>query len=175
VSSPRRVHEAPRPRSRRISLSGHIDGGARGNPGPAGIGVLLEEGSSKEEYYAYLGSTTNNVAEYAALLVLLSRSVERGATDLVVNSDSELLVKQMLGVYRVKNPRLQMLHAAARRLAGRLSKVTFHHVPREENREADLLANRAMDLADSSAPIPEEVALLINAPLGTAVLGDEKG
>lgn len=154
-------------------VSGRIDGGARGNPGPAGIGVVLEEdGRAREEYYAYLGTKTNNVAEYAALLLLLARSVERKATELVVRSDSELLVKQMLGVYRVKNPVLQTLHTAARRQMARISKVTFRHVPREENREADLLANRAMDERDSSGPLPEElVALLKTADQGAFSFG----
>ena len=106
-----------------------------------------------------------DVAEYAALLCLLHRAVERNAAELTVHSDSELLIKQMLGSYRVRNPRLQAFHAAARRLMARIPKVTFRHVPREENREADLLANRAMDAAASSSPLPEEVARLLDAPV----------
>ena len=161
---------APGPR-----FAGWIDGGARGNPGPAGIGVLLEdEGGEREEFYGYLGSATNNVAEYAALLVLLSRAVARRATALIVRSDSELLVRQMLGAYRVKNPRLITLHAAARRLMTRIGKVEFRHVPREENREADRLANRAMDEQLSSAPLPGEVAALITGPgQGSLAFGEE--
>src|SRR5206468_7158171 len=111
-------------------------------------------GGAREEHYAYLGTTTNNVAEYAALLVLLDQCIRRSADELVVLSDSELLVKQMLGEYRVRNPKLQALHAAARRLMARITRVTFRHVPREENRDADRLANRAMDEQGSSEPIP---------------------
>jgi len=147
------------------SFRGRIDGGSRGNPGPAGIGVLLEEeGGAKDEYYAYLGSTTNNVAEYAALLVLLVRAREQGAGELAIHADSELLVKQIQGTYRVKNPKLQTLHAAARRLMAKIPRVTLRHVPREENREADRLANRAMDSKESSEPLPEEVAALVGSP-----------
>ena len=164
MPSPRRARESSTPAARRKSLSGRIDGGARGNPGPAGIGVLLEEeGGARDEYYAFLGTTTNNVAEYAALLVLAVRSLKRGATELIIHSDSELLVKQMEGIYRVKSPRLQVLHAAARRLLARIPRVTLRHVPREENRDADCLANRAMDERSSSEPLPGEVAALVGA------------
>ena len=164
MTSPRRARESSSPAARRKSLSGRIDGGARGNPGPAGIGVLLEEeGGARDEYYAFLGTTTNNVAEYAALLVLAVLSLKRGATELTIHSDSELLVKQMEGIYRVKSPRLQVLHAAARRLLARIPRVTLRHVPREENRDADRLANRAMDERSSSEPLPGEVAALVCA------------
>jgi len=164
LTSPRRARESSPRAVRRKSLSGWIDGGSRGNPGPAGIGVLLEdEGGARDEYYALLGTTTNNVAEYAALLVLAVRSLKRGATDLIIHSDSELLVKQMKGTYRVRNPRLQVLHAAARRLLARIPRVTLCHVPREENRDADRLANRAMDEKKSSEPLPGEVAALVGA------------
>ena len=156
-------------------FAGWIDGGARGNPGPAGIGVLLEaEGGEREEFYGYLGSATNNVAEYAALLVLLSLSAARHAAALIVRSDSELLVRQMLGAYRVRNPRLMILHAAARKLMARIGRVEFRHVPREENRDADRLANRAMDERISSAPLPGEVAELISGPgQGSLAFGEE--
>ena len=146
------------------ALSGWIDGGARGNPGPAGIGVLLEdEKGHKDAFYGYLGCATNNVAEYAALLILLHHALRRDATDLTIHSDSQLLVKQMRGEYRVKNPRLQLLHAAARRLVVRIPRVTFRHVPREENREADRLANQAMDERQSSEPLPGDVAALLQS------------
>ncbi len=162
MPSPRRAPESSRPGTGGRSFAGWIDGGARGNPGPAGIGVLLvEEDGTREEYYAYLGITTNNVAEYAALLVLLARSLGRGAAEVTVHSDSELLVKQMEGAYRVRNPRLQALHAAACGLRKRFSRVTLRHVAREENRDADRLANRAMDERDSSGPLPEEAAALL--------------
>jgi ribonuclease HI len=155
---------SPRPTSRSRTLSGWIDGGARGNPGPAGIGVLLEdEAGGRDEFHGFLGSATNNVAEYAALLVLLHRSIARGAVRLTIHSDSELLVKQMRGEYRVKNPRLQQLHAAARRLVSAIPEVALRHVPREENRDADRLANVAMDERESSEPLPPEVAALLHS------------
>jgi len=153
---------SPRRASQSRTFRGRIDGGARGNPGPAGIGILIEDDQGgRDEIYAFLGSTTNNVAEYAALLVLLDRCIRRRAARLVVHSDSLLLVKQMQGEYRVKNPRLQELHGAARRLLARIPEVSFTHVPREENREADRLANQAMDERQSSEPLPEEVARLL--------------
>ena len=153
-----------RPASLAKVFSGRIDGGARGNPGPAGIGVLLEDDQGRrDEFYGYLGSATNNVAEYTALLVLLHHSIARGATRLTIHSDSELLVKQMRGEYRVKNPRLQQLHAAAKRLMLKIPQVTLQHVRREENRDADRLANQAMDERQSSEPLPKEVAVLLSA------------
>jgi ribonuclease HI len=157
VPSPRRASQAK-------VFSGRIDGGARGNPGPAGIGVLLEDGEGRrDEFYGYLGSATNNVAEYTALLVLLHHAIRRGAKRLTIHSDSELLVKQMRGEYRVKNPRLQQLHAVAKRFISRIPEVSLRHVPREENRDADRLANQAMDKRQSSHPLPEEIVELLGA------------
>ncbi len=142
-------------------LVGHIDGGARGNPGPAGYGVHLEEEVEGEdglrqvaELFGYLGNTTNNIAEYAALLALLEYAPSLNPASLEILSDSELLVRQMEGRYRVKDSRLRVLHAAARRLVNALNNVTVRHVRREENRQADALANRAMDSRESSGPLP---------------------
>lgn len=148
------------------SLVAHIDGGARGNPGPAGYGVHVAdaEGSTLAEIYGYLGVQTNNVAEYAALIAVLEHARQARAGSLVVLSDSELLVRQMAGEYRVKDPRLQVLHAEARRLVAGLPRVEIRHVPREENRAADALANRAMDLRDSSGPPPAVLARLPGSP-----------
>ena len=155
---------SPRLASKAKAFSGWIDGGARGNPGPAGIGVLLEdEAGRRDEFYGYLGSTTNNVAEYTALLVLLHRSIRHGATRLSIHSDSELLVKQMRGEYRVKNPRLQQLHAVAKRLMSKIPEATLQHVRREDNQDADRLANQAMDERHSSEPLPAEVSELLGA------------
>lgn len=155
---------SPRPASKPKSLTGRIDGGARGNPGPAGIGVLLEDDAGRrEEIYGFLGAATNNVAEYVALLVLLHHGIRRGAARLAVHSDSELLVRQIKGEYRVKNPRLQQLHAEARRLMRRIPEVTVRHVRREENQDADRLANRAMDERQSSEPLPAEIRELLEA------------
>jgi ribonuclease HI len=125
----------------------YIDGGSRGNPGPAGYGVRIEDERQVlvEELRGALGVATNNVAEYHGLLAALSWAVERGVAALEIRSDSELLVKQMLGIYRVKHPGLQPLHQKARLLVTRVGRVRFQHVRRELNKEADRLANLAMD------------------------------
>jgi len=125
----------------------YIDGGSRGNPGPAGYGVRIEDGAAAvvAELRGALGVATNNVAEYHGLLAALEWAAGRGVDALEVRSDSELLVKQMLGVYRVKNPGLQPLHQKARLLAARVGRVRFQHVRRELNKDADRLANLAMD------------------------------
>jgi probable phosphoglycerate mutase len=125
----------------------YIDGGARGNPGPAGYGVRIEDehGALIEELSKSIGIATNNVAEYNGLLAALQFAVDRREPVLLIRSDSELLVKQMKGEYRVKNAGLQPLHQEARRLIGQLSRVTFEHVRRAHNAEADRLANLAMD------------------------------
>jgi len=138
-------------------LVAHIDGGARGNPGPAGYGVSVEDAAGRKvvELYGYLGTATNNTAEYAALLALLEYARKSGAASLRVLSDSELLVRQIRGEYRVRHPGLQILHGAARRLIDDLPSVVLEHVPREQNGAADALANRAMDLRESSGPLPE--------------------
>ena len=130
-------------------LVAYVDGGARGNPGPAGYGVRIEgtDGQMLDEIYGSLGTATNNVAEYHGLLAALRWAADHGGRLLRVRSDSELLVRQMRGEYRVKNAGLQPLHREACRLVARLDTVTFEHVPREQNTEADRLANRAMDEA----------------------------
>lgn len=124
-----------------------IDGGSRGNPGPAGFGVHAEDeaGTTLAELYGYLGRTTNNVAEYAALLAALDWAARRTFSELHILSDSELLVRQWNGEYKVRNEGLKSLHARARALALRLPRVVVAHVRREQNRQADALANRAMD------------------------------
>jgi ribonuclease HI len=123
----------------------YIDGASRGNPGEAGFGVFVEAGGQKTGLYGYLGSATNNVAEYQALLFALRYALEARAPRVEIRSDSELVVRQVTGRYRVKHPGLQPLYREALELMGRLSSVTIRHVPREENREADRLANRAVD------------------------------
>jgi ribonuclease HI len=123
-----------------------IDGGSRGNPGPAGYGVHIEQGDGTiVELKAFLGNQTNNVAEYNGLLAALRWAAEHGVSPLLIRSDSELLVKQMRGEYRVKNPGLQPLADDARALIRRIGTVTFEHVRREFNKDADRLANEAMD------------------------------
>jgi ribonuclease HI len=130
----------------------YIDGGARGNPGPAGYGVRIErpDATLVEEFAASIGVATNNVAEYRGLLAALEWARAHGHRAVHVRSDSLLLVQQMLGNFKVKHPGLQPLHAKARLLAHEIGRVTFEHVRRESNAEADRLANLAMDDAAGS-------------------------
>lgn len=124
----------------------HIDGAARGNPGPAAFAyVITRDGHPPVMAKGCLGSTTNNVAEYTALVRALERAAELGADRLLIHSDSELLVKQMNCEYQVKNPDLRVLYNQAKRLAGRFDRVSICHVPRSENRVADRLCNEALD------------------------------
>jgi probable phosphoglycerate mutase len=127
----------------------YIDGGARGNPGPAGYGVRIEaeDGTLVEEFGESIGVATNNVAEYRGLLAALEWARAHGHAKVHVRSDSQLLVQQMLGNYKVKNAGLQPLHARARLMAHEIGRVTFEHVRREANAHADRLANAAMDVA----------------------------
>ncbi len=127
----------------------YIDGGARGDPGPAGFGVRIEEddGTLVEEFSEPIGVATNNVAEYRGLLAALQWAKSRGVTTLHVRSDSLLLVQQMKRIYKVKHPGLIPLHAQALRLAHDIGRVTFEHVGRAKNAHADRLANAAMDSA----------------------------
>jgi ribonuclease HI len=131
------------------ALVAYIDGGARGNPGPAGFGVRIEhlDGTLVEEFSEAIGHATNNVAEYRGLLAALEWAKANRCRELHVRSDSLLLVQQMLGNYKVKNAGLQPLHAKARLLARDLGRVTFEHVGRSLNAHADRLANAAMDQA----------------------------
>ena len=128
----------------------YIDGGARGNPGPAGYGVHIEaaDGTVVDELYGALGTATNNVAEYHGLLAALMWAIDRGEREIVIRADSELVVKQMRGDYKVKHPGLQPLVARARLLIMELESVTFEHVRREQNTDADRLSNLGMDLAE---------------------------
>jgi ribonuclease HI len=128
----------------------YIDGGARGNPGPAGYGVRIQsaEGTLLDELHGALGIATNNVAEYSGLLAALQWAIDHDARRLHIRADSELLVKQMRGEYRVKNPGLQPLYVRARLLVAQLDDVRFEHVRRELNTEADRLSNLGMDEAE---------------------------
>ena len=125
----------------------YIDGGARGNPGPAGYGVRVEtlDGTLKQELHEPIGIATNNVAEYRGLLAALTYLVETGTKEALIRSDSQLLVRQMQGRYRVRNAGLQTLFREAKTLEAQLERVTFEHVRRAENTEADRLSNLAMD------------------------------
>ena len=137
------------------AIVAYIDGGARGNPGPAGYGVRIErpDGTLVGEFSESIGVATNNVAEYRGLLAALEWARTHGHRALHVRSDSLLLVQQMLGNYKVKHPGLQALHAKARLLAHDIGRVTFEHVGRALNAHADRLANAAMDAA-SDRPGP---------------------
>ena len=123
------------------------DGGARGNPGPAAFGYVLEaeDGSVLAEHGEAIGTATNNVAEYRALVAGLEKALELGVNDLEVVSDSELLVKQMRGEYKVKNAALRELSLEATRLARQLESIAYKAVRREHNERADQLLNEALD------------------------------
>ncbi len=133
-----------------------IDGGARGNPGPAGFGVHGEDGNGQvvAELYGFLGRATNNVAEYAALLAALQWARDAGVGSVRLFSDSQLLVRQLQGSYKVRNAGLLPLFRRARGLMTAFPDLRLAHVPREENQEADALANRAMDEAAGNVPSP---------------------
>src|SRR5579859_1434941 len=124
-----------------------IDGGARGNPGPAGYGAVFKDAAGKKiaELSRYLGIQTNNYAEYSGLIAALEFAVSHNHKALKVFSDSELLVRQITGVYKVRSPELRELYDKARALIRKLESFRIEHVRREFNREADQLANRAMD------------------------------
>ncbi len=128
-------------------FTAHCDGGSRGNPGPAGYGAVVEDpqGRVVARLSEYLGKQTNNFAEYSGLLAVLKWALQNGANQLRVVSDSELMVKQMKGIYKVKNPGLVPLWEEAKRLAGQLKRFQMTHTLRGGNKEADKLANDAMD------------------------------
>jgi probable phosphoglycerate mutase len=128
-------------------ITANIDGGARGNPGPAGFGVIIRDADGKtlDELHGALGVATNNVAEYNGLLAALTWAKTHGHDSVHIKADSLLLVEQMRGNYRVKHPGLQPLHARARLLAHEIGRVTFEHVRREVNKDADRLSNLGMD------------------------------
>lgn len=123
------------------------DGASRGNPGEAGIGVLIEDESGHivKKLARYLGKATNNQAEYTALIDGLKAATGLGADEVSVFADSELVVKQMKGEYKVKNADLQEKHGEAKRIAAGFKKVSYNYIPREKNKEADALANEAID------------------------------
>jgi ribonuclease HI len=128
-------------------LIAHSDGGARGNPGPAGYGVVIEDQSGRKvaALSEYLGHQTNNFAEYQGLIAALEYAIKHGHKALKLISDSELLVRQIKGIYKVKNATLQDLHGRAKELIAQLDWFSIGHALREHNQEADRLANEAMD------------------------------
>src|SRR6202166_3214186 len=143
-------------------LVAFIDGGARGNPGPAGYGVLIQDESRKQiaALSEYLGHQTNNFAEYQGLIAALEYAIANGHKALKVISDSELLVRQIKGIYKVNNLVLRDLHGRAKELIAQLDWFSIGHVLRGHNEEADRLANAAMDkgmgrVARAPSPAPE--------------------
>jgi ribonuclease HI len=128
-------------------LIAHSDGGARGNPGPAGYGVVIKDqsGNRVAALSEYLGHQTNNFAEYQGLIAAIEYALQHGPKALKLISDSELLVRQIKGIYKVKNPTLRDLHARAKELIAQLDWFSIGHAMREHNQEADRLANEAMD------------------------------
>jgi len=130
----------------------HADGGSRGNPGPSGAGAMIRDelGNSVASVSQFLGTKTNNYAEYEAVILAfetLAKLVEKkvGETEIVVKMDSELVVKQMKGIYKVKHPTMKAQYARLIDAGAKFAKVTFTHVPRAQNSDADALANEAMD------------------------------
>jgi ribonuclease HI len=128
-------------------LIAHSDGGARGNPGPAGYGVVIKDESGRKvaALSEYLGHQTNNFAEYQGLIAALEYAIQHGPKALKLISDSELLVRQIKGIYKVKNAVLQDLHGRAKELIAQMEWFSIGHAFREQNQEADRLANEAMD------------------------------
>jgi ribonuclease HI len=139
--------EAQPARAAEGAIVAHVDGGARGNPGPAGYGVHIRDakGETIAELSVYLGHRTNNFAEYSGLLAALEYAVAHGYPRLKVVSDSELIVKQIRGEYKVKSPELKELYDRARALIRKLEHFEIRHVLRAQNKDADRLANEAMD------------------------------
>lgn len=141
------LFEKPRPSRGSFEIIANIDGGARGNPGPAACGVVVRsaQGEIIKEWGEYLGIQTNNVAEYSGLIAALEFAVREKYKSLKVLSDSELMVRQMRGQYKVKNPALRDLYDRAQALVRKLANFSIEHVLRERNREADRLVNQVLD------------------------------
>jgi len=135
-----------------VQAEAWVDGASRGNPGEAGFGLLFRAGDQSVEICGFLGQATNNVAEYAGLVAALSLANKEQLDQLTVYSDSQLLVRQIQGRYKVKAPHLIPFFLKALKLRQQIPKFSIRHVPREENREADLLANLAID---QRTPLPD--------------------
>src|SRR3984885_14219024 len=148
------------------SIVAYCDGGSRGNPGPAGFGVYIQDSAGKvlAELSEFVGKRTNNFAEYSALLAALEFAISNGHRSLRVVSDSELMVKQMKGQYRVNSPELRPLYDEAKRRVTKIEHFQIQHVLREKNRHADRLANLAMDRGMGRAPAASPAPALAPAP-----------
>ena len=125
----------------------YIDGASRGNPGPAGVGVVLTDGEATpvDQFGRFIGETTNNVAEYLALVYGLAAALRRGCAEVLVHTDSELLARQIDGRYRVRDAQLRLLHDLSRFLMSQFTACRVVHIPRARNAAADRLAGRAAD------------------------------
>lgn len=134
------------------------DGGARGNPGPAGIGAVVRDndGEVVAEISEVIGWATNNIAEYRGLIEGMKAALEKGATRLQVHMDSLLVVQQMRGVYKVKHEGLKPLYAEAKQIARRFEQISYTAIPRAKNAEADALMNQALDAAGDVLPIESD-------------------
>jgi ribonuclease HI len=129
-----------------VELTIYTDGASRNNPGESGAGIyILKDGEPYDRIARYLGTTTNNIAEYTAAIIGLERALAAGARKVNLFADSELLVKQLNGQYKVKNEGLKPLHAKAKDLIERIGSVAVQYIPREKNKEADALSNKAID------------------------------
>jgi len=124
----------------------YIDGASRGNPGESGIGVLIiRPDSSRKEIRKYIGRGTNNEAEYKALIAALDHLLAEEISEVKIHTDSQLVASQMNGLWKVKDPKLRILHSEAKKLVSSLTTLEIEYVPRENNAEADTLANEAID------------------------------
>jgi probable phosphoglycerate mutase len=159
------------PERQSVAHVAYIDGASRGNPGPAAYAVVLQGpgGQTQLEIGKYFGRATNNVAEYYALIAALDAAQSRGITRLLIRSDSELLVRQMQGRYKVKSADLKPLHERAQKMARGFGDFAIEHVPREQNSEADALANRALDETSRSSSPRNDAAPLREPLAATAV------
>jgi len=139
-----------------MKLTIFADGGSRGNPGPAASGAVLtdDSGSVVREVGTFLGVATNNIAEWTGLITGLEAALELGATEVVIRLDSELVIKQLTGVYRVKHPNMIPLHAKAKTLLKKFKHVDVAHVPRRQNAAADAVVNAVLDAQANRPPLP---------------------
>jgi acyl dehydratase/ribonuclease HI len=152
----------------------NIDGAARGNPGPAAYGVVVRrpDGTTHESLGKYIGRTTNNVAEYYALIAALDYAAASGIKRLRIYSDSQLIVNQIKGLYKVKHPDLRPLHERAKKQAAALESFTIQYIPREQNRDADDLANAALDSTSGVKPAYASAPAKVATPAKVLYLDD---
>src|SRR5579862_3281326 len=173
-----KLFKEPESPSARIegAYTANIDGAARGNPGPAAYGVVIRrpDGATHESLGKYIGRTTNNVAEYYALIAALDYAAASGIKRLRVYSDSQLIVNQIKGLYKVKHPDLRPLHERAQKQASGLEVFTIQYVSREQNREADAAANAALDSTGGVKPVFASEPLKAVNPARTATLSSTR-